>query len=109
MFVLQLSTEGYVSFGAPLPSDTEKSIPVSSADNPIIAPYWSRYYTIGATESYYRVSDDQKTLDEVSAIMLKHNFELADFQPRMALVATLFTNSYYVSAKLVLQSWFLRC
>ena len=54
--------------------------------NPIIAPLWARNADASTENTlYYRVCNDEETLSDVSAIM-----NIAEFQPKMALIATLF-------------------
>ena len=80
---------GYVSFGRPLSSGIESiRIPLPFPNTtPFLTPRWT---DDGDHVLYYRVSDDEETLAGVSAVVTKYNAELIEFQPKMALIATMF-------------------
>ncbi len=93
LFVLQISTDGYVSLSN-LSSSAFTLLP-SRAPNtpPIIAPLWTRpndMQTFFSNTLDYRVSDELETLSIVFAILKRNNSELANFQLRTAVIATVF-------------------
>ena len=92
---LQVSTDGYTSFGdefsgefAPIPLPSLNAIS-------IIAPLWipdSQPIAI-TNHFYYRLLNQTSDLSEVTNLIVETNQELVDFQPKFAIIATMFLNS----------------
>ncbi len=74
-------------------------IPLPSPNtSPVIAPLWimptQTVRLIRITNNlYYRVTNQSATLSEITTLITESNQNLVEFQPRMAVVVTLFLNS----------------
>ena len=93
----QISTDGYISLGHNFSMEMS-ALPVPSPNTiPLIAPLW---IISGQLQSasfintlYYRVVDQPATLSKVTALIVEDNQNLADFEPTLVLIATLFMDS----------------
>ena len=84
-FLLQVSTNGVLSFRKSFTSHSPKAFPIEN-DVLIIAPLWADSDNRKGGQVYYRVSDEQSLLRRI-AVNVNRVFEV-NFSPTQAFVAT---------------------
>lgn len=90
LFVIQIYGLGVVSFGLhPFIFFPFIPWPAQYSPPPVIAPLWINQ---SYDSLYYRVTENTEDLADVSAVIMELNMEFADFQPRMAVIATWFSS-----------------
>ena len=84
----QVSTNGLLSFNRPLREILPCDLPCTRV--PIIAPAWADWTFEDSGTIYYRVAQDQVTLDQVVGMITDVNPELSDYLPTFAVIVTWF-------------------
>ena len=59
-------------------------------DDAVIAPAWTNWTFEDSGTIYYRVAQDQVTLDQVVGMITEVNPELSDYLPTLAVIVTWF-------------------
>ena len=86
-FVVQVSTNGFLSFERPEPYSSPD---VSTLSIPIIAPLWVDLDFSSGGTIYYRITNDSSTLNLIVERIRDGNEELRDYTPTQAVVVTWF-------------------
>ena len=83
--IMQVSTNGVVSFGATFTNYGSRLFPLSTSDI-LIAPFWDYFNVENGGQVLFRLSDDQALLNKVGSI-IKYTLEF-DFTPTMLFIVT---------------------
>ena len=91
----QVSTNGLLSFDEAVRDHTPCDLPCTRV--PVIAPAWTDWTFLEDSTGtiYYRVAQDQVTLDEVVEMITEVNPELSDYLPTLAVIVTWFEARLY--------------
>ena len=87
-FLSQVSTNGYISFEKSFSQSFPCQFPCTPS--PTIASAWTFWTFLGAGSIYYRVAQDQATLEQVVQTIAATNPGLSVYQPTLALIVTWF-------------------
>lgn len=90
LFLLQVNTNGVISFGTSFTSTSSNGVNFDRTDTPpIIAPFWDDINTINGGTIYYRVDTDPIIRDLVNQeILAQYPAEFPPFQATLVFVAT---------------------
>ena len=81
--IMQVNTNGVVSFGATFIDHYSRPFPLSTSDI-LIAPFWDNYFY--GRQVLFRLSDSQTLLNKVGSII--HDTLEFDFTPTMLFIVT---------------------
>ena len=87
---MQISIDGYISFGKGF-SSSYGTLPLnSSTPLPLIAVYWIEEFFSNTKRNilHHRVSMDNFTLSEVVQVITDINYNLTEFKPTLAMITT---------------------
>ena len=87
---MQISTNGLLSFNRAFSEHEPCDLPCPPV--PVIAPAWADWIIEDSGTIYYRVAQDQVTLDQVVGMITDMNPELSDYlyMPTLAVIVTWF-------------------
>ena len=84
--IMQVSTNGVVSFEAPFTNPSSRPFPLSTSDNILMAPFWDFSNVEYGGQVLFRLSDNQTLLNEVGS-NINDTLEF-DFTPTMLFIVT---------------------
>lgn len=84
--ILQISTNGFISFESPPSVLRISSFSVSPV--PVIAPLWSDFDFREAGFVYYRTSQDEVLLNQVAGKISKRKPEFSGYHPTLCVIVT---------------------
>ena len=84
--IMQVSTNGVVSFGVPFYEFDSRPFPLSRSDIMLIAPFWDDSSLLNGGQILFRLSDNQTLLNEVGST-INDTLEF-DFTPTMLFIVT---------------------
>ena len=96
--ILQINTNGVISFTAPVPTFTPQPFPI--ANRFLIAPFWADVDTRGTGEIYFKETVNRTLLTKARNVIRRATHQVAGlsrFRPRWLLIATWYKVGYFSS------------
>ena len=109
--ILQINTNGVISFTAPVPTFTPEPFPIPGRF--LIAPFWADVDTRGTGEIYFKETIDEDLLIRATAVIKRATYQaagLSRFTPKWMLIATWYQVGYFSShTDLVIIKFYIFC
>ena len=96
--ILQINTNGVISFIAPVPTFTPEEFPISNRF--LVAPFWADVDTRGTGEIYFKETFNSTLLTKARNVIRRATHQaagLSRFRPRWLLIATWYQVGYFSS------------